>query len=59
MKDANNITHTWYGRNPSLANGGTGYDGGHGGCHIAEDGTTLIGKALWVMLARVAGWDGN
>lgn len=35
------------------------YDGGEGSCHISEEGCLRIGKALWWMLARIAGWDGN
>ena len=57
--DGDLVVHYWNGRNPTLATGGTGYNGGSGGCHISQDGVVLIGKALWVMLARDAGWDGN
>jgi hypothetical protein len=32
------------------------YDGGHGGCHINETGCIRLGKAMWWMLARLAGW---
>jgi len=27
--------------------------------HISEAGAIRIGKALWVLMARIAGWDGN
>jgi hypothetical protein len=50
--------HTFQNGDPGLATGGTGYDGGQGGCHISEDGCRLIGNALWWMLARIAGWPG-
>jgi len=53
--DNNNVTHTWNGRNPSLATGGSGY----GNSHIGEEGAKLIGKAIWIMLALDAGWDGR
>jgi hypothetical protein len=29
------------------------------GDHIGEVGALRLGKALWWMLARIAGWDGN
>jgi hypothetical protein len=35
------------------------YDGGEGNCHISQAGCLRLGKALWWMLARIAGWDGN
>jgi hypothetical protein len=35
------------------------YDGGNGSCHTSEAGCLKLGKALWWMLARIAGWDGN
>ncbi len=57
--DGDGTAHTWNGRNAHLASGGTGYDGGNGGCHISEKGCLVLGKALWVMLALDAGWDGN
>lgn len=60
----NETVHTteWNGNqfqigDPDLATGGTGYDGGDGGCHISEQGCLLLGKALWYMLARIAGWN--
>ncbi|MBN2037577.1 MAG: hypothetical protein JW768_12620 [Chitinispirillaceae bacterium] len=34
------------------------YDGGTGSCHISEEGTVRLAKAMWWLLARVAGWDG-
>jgi hypothetical protein len=51
--------HTYQTGNSTLAPGGTGYDGGNGGCHISQEGCLQLGKALWWMLARIAGWDGN
>ncbi len=51
--------HTFQNGDTTLATGGDGYDGGDGGCHISEEGCLRIGKALWWMLARIAGWDGN
>ncbi len=51
--------HTFPSGNPVLATGGTGYNRGHGGCHISADGCRVIAKASVWMLARIAGWDGN
>jgi hypothetical protein len=52
--------HTYQTGNPTLATGGTGYsDGVNGGCHISEEGCLRLGKAMWWMLARIAGWDGT
>lgn len=50
---------TFQNGHPTLATGGTGYDGGRGGSHISEAGCLRLGKALWWMMARVAGWDGE
>ena len=36
---------------------GTGYDRGDGDYHISEEACLRLGKALWWMLARVAGWE--
>lgn len=49
--------HTYYG----IHNDNTGTFSMTGGvnCHIGEAGCLRIGKALWWMLARLAGWDGN
>ena len=33
------------------------YDGGHGGCHISQAGTVRLAKAMWWLLARIAGWQ--
>lgn len=55
--DGDSTVHHWNGINPDFIT--SEYDGGHGTCHISQDAVTLIGKALWVMLARDAGWDGN
>ncbi len=30
-----------------------------GGCHISREGCIRLGKAMWWMLAKMAGWDGN
>lgn len=35
------------------------YNGGNGDCHVTRDGCIKLGKAIWYMLARVAGWDGK
>lgn len=35
------------------------YNGGDGSCHINEEGCRRIGKALWWLLARLAGWNGE
>lgn len=35
------------------------YDGGSGSCHISQDGCLRLGKSLWWMLARIAGWPGS
>ncbi|MCP4137737.1 MAG: hypothetical protein GY754_42630 [bacterium] len=34
------------------------YDSGRGTCHVSGEGVTRLGKAMWWMLARIAGWDG-
>lgn len=65
-------TETWNGHpyptgDPDLATGGTGYDGNNpsvheradGASHISEEACLRLGKAMWWMLARTAGWDGN
>jgi hypothetical protein len=33
------------------------YDGGHGGCHINDDGCLRLAKSMWWLLARMAGWN--
>lgn len=33
------------------------YDGGDGSCHIGATGCIRLAKAMWWMLARLAGWD--
>jgi hypothetical protein len=33
------------------------YDGGAGGCHISQAGCLRLGKAMWWLLARMAGWE--
>ena len=33
------------------------YDGGDGDCHINEKGCLRLAKAMWWLLARIAGWD--
>jgi hypothetical protein len=43
---------------PDNTVGGTGFNGGTGGCHIKEEGCIRLGKAMWWMLARIAGWSG-
>ena len=55
--DGDTTVHHWNGVYPAFT--WIEYDGGYGSCHISEDAVVLIGKALWVMLARDAGWDGN
>ena len=54
-------TVTWQGHEyPFIHPDNAGeYDGGEGGCHIGENGCLRLGKAGWVMLARIAGWDGG
>lgn len=62
-------TTTWNGTeyqigHPLLAPGGTGYDGGEGGCHISEAGCLRIGKAMWVLAAQIgqyvaASWESS
>lgn len=33
------------------------YNGGEGDCHLSQAGCLRLGKALWWMLARIAGWQ--
>jgi hypothetical protein len=49
--------HTFQMADPSYTT--ESYDGGDGGCHITEEACVRVAKALWWMLAREAGWDGN
>ena len=51
--------HTWDGHNYyGIHDDNAGaYDGGNGDCHIGEAGCLRLGKALWWMLARMAGWQ--
>ena len=50
--DYNNVTHTFQGIHPDNLNGGTTG-------HIGYNGARRIARAIWWMLARIAGWDGN
>jgi hypothetical protein len=34
------------------------WDGGQGSSHVSEAGCLRLGKAMWWMLARMAGWSG-
>ncbi|MBN1123703.1 MAG: hypothetical protein JXA82_01750 [Sedimentisphaerales bacterium] len=34
------------------------YDGGEGWCHINQAACVMKAKAMWWLLARIAGWDG-
>ena len=56
---ANWNDNTFPSGNIDLATGGSGYDGGDGGCHISGEGCLQLAKAVWWMLARIAGWDGE
>ena len=44
-------------RKESAVKGGD-YDGGDGGCHISQEGCLRLAKAMRVLLAKKAGWDG-
>jgi hypothetical protein len=35
------------------------YDGGNGGCHISQAGCLRLAKAMWWLLAKMAGWDNS
>jgi hypothetical protein len=35
------------------------YDGGAGGCHIGQAGCLRLGKAMWWLLAKMAGWENS
>ncbi|MCP4133780.1 MAG: fibronectin type III domain-containing protein [bacterium] len=53
--DSESTVHTYAG----IYSGYVGeYDAGRGTCHVSEEGVTRLGKAMWWMLARIAGWDG-
>lgn len=54
-------TTTWNGHTfPHIHTDNTGnYDGGYGACHIGEVGCIRLAKAMWWILARKAGWDGQ
>jgi hypothetical protein len=53
--DHNGTKHTY----PTIHSDNKGtYDGGNGDCHISEAGCLRLGKALWVMAARLKGWNG-
>ena len=51
--------HDFQNGDPDLAEGGEGYNPGEGGCHISQDACVKLAKAMWWMLARIAGWDGQ
>jgi hypothetical protein len=45
---------------PGIYSAYTGeYDGGEGSCHISEEACLRLGKTLWWMMARMAGWNGQ
>ena len=33
------------------------YDGGQGSCHVSEEGCIRLAKAMWWLMARIAGWE--
>jgi hypothetical protein len=43
----------------NLVNYQPGYDDPYGADHVGEAGALRLGKAMWWMLARMAGWDGS
>ena len=56
--DPSDVLHTFQIGHPDNTVGGTGYNDGEGGCHIEEEGCLRLAKAMWWMLARIAGWQG-
>ncbi len=50
-------TETWSGHEYQMIHPDNLGDGSIG--HIGEEGALRLGKALWWMLARIAGWDGS
>jgi len=51
--------HDFPNGNLELATGGSGFDGGYGGCHVSREACLRLGNSIWWMLARIAGWDGK
>ena len=51
--DYNNVHHTYPTIHPDNKDE---YDGGHGSCHISEAACVRLAKAMWWMMARIAGW---
>ncbi len=50
-------TETWSGHDFPIIHPDN--ESGNGGAHIGENGLLRLGKATWVMMARIAGWDGQ
>jgi hypothetical protein len=47
---------------PDFATGGAGWEpavDSHGDTHVSKDAAIRLGKGLWYLLARIAGWDGS
>jgi len=55
--DYASVSHTYPRRHPE--NAGEDDPFGYGSGHLSNEGYLKLGKAMWVLLVRLAGWDGG